>query len=316
MTLLLIAGGLAVLLLGGEALLRGSVATGQRMGLSPLVTGMIIVGLGTSMPELFVCVEATLLGKSELAVGNVIGSNIANVLLILGVAALICPIDRPVGVLRPDGVILTVVTVGIVLLGFQGRVGPWQGAVLVALLGLFLASSFLRARALEGPAHAPEPAAPLTDEIPPQLGLSVLLTLSGFALLPFGANLLIDGATRAAVFLGVSHGVVGLTIVALGTSLPELASSAVASWRGQSDMAYGNVVGSNLFNSLGILGASAIAGPLTYFWTMVWFDGLVMILATLAMIVFFVMGARLHRWEAGVMLAAYMLYLGVHFQNI
>lgn len=316
MTLLLIIGGLAVLLLGGEALLRGAVETGRRIGLSPLVTGMVIVGLGTSMPELFVCVEATLLGKSELAVGNVIGSNISNVLLILAVAALICPIDRPVGILRPDGVVLTVVTVGIVLLGFQGRIVPWQGGVLVALLGLFLTWELRGARADPSLQCGPEPATARADAVPPQLGISILLTLSGLALLPFGAGLLIDGASRAAAILGVSHGVVGLTIVALGTSLPELASAAVASWRGQSDIAYGNVVGSNLFNSLGILGASALAGPLTYFWTMVWFDGLVMILATLAMIAFLVSGARLQRWEAGVMLAAYMLYLGAHFQNV
>ncbi|MGI9384913.1 MAG: calcium/sodium antiporter [Methyloligellaceae bacterium] len=314
MTLFLIIAGLALLFIGGEALLRGSVAVGRHVGLSPLVTGMVIVGLGTSMPELFVGVEASLFGKSELAVGNVIGSNIANILLILAVAALIRPIDRPVRVLRPDGLVLIAVTVGIVLLGLQGRVASWQGAVLVALLAVFLTWEVLRARRETRLERALKPPVPFTKEVPLRPSIAVLLTLSGLAILPFGANILIDGCSRAAAYLGVSEGVIGLTIVAIGTSLPELASAIVASLRGQSDIAYGNVVGSNLFNSLGILGASALAGPLTYPWPMVWLDGTVMIVATLAMIFFFSNGARLLRWEAGVMMAAYLIYLGARFQ--
>ena len=314
MTLLLIVAGLVLLFIGGEALLRGAVATGRHVGLSPLVTGMVIVGLGTSMPELFVGVEASLLGKSELAVGNVIGSNIANILLILAVAALIRPIDRPVRVLRPDGYVLMAVTFGLVLLGFQGRVASWQGVVLVLLLVLFLTWEVLRARREARLERALKPPVPFKKEVPLRLSVAVLLTLSGLAILPFGANVLIEGCTRAATYLGVSEGVIGLTIVAVGTSLPELASAMVASLRGQSDIAYGNVVGSNLFNSLGILGASAVAAPLTYPWSMVWLDGPVMIVATLAMIFFFSNGARLIRWEAGLMLAAYVLYLGVRFQ--
>ncbi|MGI9380720.1 MAG: calcium/sodium antiporter [Methyloligellaceae bacterium] len=317
MTFILILAGFVLLGIAGEALLRGAVSIGQHLHVSPVVIGLLIVGLGTSMPELFVGVQATWNGTPEIAVGNVIGSNIANIFLILGTAAVIQPFVRPTRAVHPDGTILMIASLGIIGLGMQGIIHFWQGLILIAALGALIVQECVEAqkkRVIKLKEVAASPSAETQDPNsvdPLPLPLSVVLTLVGLFMLPVGAAILIEGASQLAASLGVSAGLIGLTIVAIGTSLPELASVTVASLRGHSELAYGNVVGSNLFNSLGILGASSLAGPLEFPWVMVWFDGLVMIVATLLMIGFIWFGNKLSRIEGGLLLFFYCAYLTV-----
>jgi len=312
LTVLLIVAGLLMLVIGGEALLRGAVSIGRHLNVSPIVLGVLIVGLGTSMPELFIGVQATLDGAPELAVGNVIGSNIANVLLIVGVAALINPITRPNRALHPDGTILMIVSITITALGAQGIISWWQGSILILILAGIVFWEMIEAQRLrvsaKEAAGADDGTVP-TDDKPGSIKLAIALALSGVVVLPFGASLLIEGASQMAAAYGVSAGLIGLTIVAIGTSLPELASVTVASIRGHSEMAYGNVIGSNLFNSLGILGASSIAGPLYFPESMVLFDGPIMILASFVMILLIWIGNKLCRMDAVFLLFLYAAYL-------
>ena len=313
MTTVLIFSGLLLLAVGGEALIRGSVAIGTRLEMSPLLVGMVIVGFGTSTPELVVSIRATLEGVPGLAVGNVIGSNISNVLLILAVAALIQPIDRPERALKPDGIVLVAISAIVVLLGVQGTISALQGVVFLILLVGLIAAEYFRARREERLKEILEEPVPLPEEVPQSILVSVLLVVTGIAGLIYGADLLIEGATRVARVFGVPEGLIGLTIVAVGTSLPELASSIVASWRGHSSVAYGNVIGSNLFNLLGILGVSALTGNLAFPYVMVWLDGPVMIAATALMLYFISSGTGLSRKEAVAMLVCYFLYVSLRY---
>lgn len=313
MAIVLVLGGAAFLLIGGEALVRGAVAIGKRLEMSPLLVGMVIIGFGTSMPELVVGVSAAVQGAPALAVGSVIGSNISNIFLILGVAALVTPIERPAQVLMPDGIILAAITVAVVLLGLRGFVSPLQGLTYIFLLFGLISAEYVRARRERRLKQILEEPVPLPEEIPQRVLVSILLVAAGVGGLIFGADLLVDGATRIAEVLGVSKGLVGLTIVAVGTSLPELASSFVASWRGHPAVAYGNVIGSNLFNLLGILGAASLAGPLVFPKIMVWLDGPVMIAATLVMIYFVSSGGGLNRIEATTLILCYFGYVALRY---
>lgn len=313
MSFILLLGGLVFLLVGGEALVRGSVAIGNRLEMSPLLVGMVIVGFGTSMPELVVSVKAVIDGAAGLAVGNVIGSNIANILLILACAAIVAPISRPERALVPDGIFLVVISGGVVLLGLLDSISALQGALYLLLLFGLITAEYVRARREARLRKILSEPVPLPAEIPQRLLVSVLLICAGIAGLIYGADLLVSGATQIAEAMGVSPGLIGLTIVAVGTSLPELASSLVAAWRGHGTVAYGNVIGSNMFNLLGILGAAALAGPLTFPYVMVWLDGSVMVLATIAMLYFISSGTGLARWEAIALLLSYVAYVVLRY---
>ena len=308
-TAALLIAGFLFLLAGGEALVRGAVAIGRRFKLPPLLIGMVIVGFGTSAPELVVSVDATLKGAPSLAVGNVIGSNISNILLILATAAILRPVTRPPNVLMPDGFVLLGVTGLILVLGLRGTITGLQGFVLVAILLGLIAVEYMRALRKARIASILEEPLPLPTEVPERLLVSILLVCTGIAGLVFGAEMLVSGAIQVADALGVSKGLIGLTIIAVGTSLPELASTLVASRRGHSDVAYGNIIGSNIFNLLGVLGASAMAGTLEFPPAMVWFDGPVMLAATALMLVFLCTGKGLSRAEGIVLLAGYIAYV-------
>ncbi|MDP3340176.1 calcium/sodium antiporter [Frigidibacter sp.] len=256
MTYLFLVIGLVGLFVGGEFLVRGAVGIARKFGLSPLVIGLTVVGFGTSMPELLVSVQAALGGTPAIAMGNVVGSNIANILLILGVAAVIAPISVAFGPLRRDLAVMlaaTLVLWGMILGGYLGRI---EGFILFA--GLV---AFLWAALRSGTAEEEETDATASVALPP-LWRSVLIAVAGLAVLMISARLLIDAATELARAFGISEAVIGLTIVAIGTSLPELATSVVAAMRKQADIAVGNVVGSNIFNILGILGMTAIIAPI------------------------------------------------------
>ena len=299
---LLIAAGFATLLLGGEVLVRGAVGVARRAGLPPLVIGLTLVGFGTSMPELLTSVNAALVGAPGIAVGNVVGSNVANILLILGVAALMAPIAVDRAAFRRDAASLILATLLAGALLATGALGRTAGLILVAGLAAFL---FATLRSGGGIAEPDEAEGPM-----PGRAASWALFGGGLAFVILGADLLVRGATGLARDLGVSEAVIGLTVVAVGTSLPELVTSVVAARRGQAGVAFGNVLGSNVFNLLGILGATALVAPIAVPAQIVAVDLWVMAAATAALVGFAVSGWRISRREGAALLLAYAAYLG------
>lgn len=305
--LLVLAGGLALLMASASGLVRGASALALRLGLSPLVVGLTVVAFGTSAPELVVSVQAALADAGGIAVGNVVGSNIANIGLILGVAALVRPLASERAVLRRDLPVLLAATLlaGVFLL--DRDLARWEGAVLaVALMG-YLAWSLAVARREGAVSEGDSPEA--ASGVP--AWQSAALVLAGLAGLVWGADLFVGAATALAESAGVPNAVIGLTVVALGTSLPELATSVVAAARGEGAIAVGGVIGSNLFNALGILGVATLVRPLAAPGLAV-VDLAVMAAFTLALVPMMLSGRRLARAEAAVLLASYggyMVYL-------
>lgn len=263
-TVAFLAAGLVALFFGGEALVRGSVALASRLGIPPLIIGLTIVGFGTSTPELIVSVSAALKGASDIAVGNIVGSNIANILLILGAAALITPIAVKFPALSRDLAVMILTSLVLLILAHLGTIERWAAGLMLASLILYIVYLMK---------YAPE-----QDEccIPAPRAMSwlsiVLLIAGGFCGLMLGANWLVDSSITIARAFDVPEAVIGLTIVAVGTSLPELATSIVAAYRRECDVAIGNVVGSNIFNILGILGVTALVTPMPISDTMAYFD--------------------------------------------
>ena len=302
-------GGLVFLLIGGEAIVRGAAQVATRFGFSRLVVGMVIAGFGTSLPELVVSVRAVIAEAPGLAVGNVIGSNIANILLILALAALIRPIDAAYRRLEPEGIVLIVVSIVVLLMGLQGTLPRWQGAmliiVLVGLVGFKLHQEHKAERRRRATAEVVETVAPLAGGSWPALCLIAV----GLIALPIGGELFVDAAEQIATLLGISKALIGLTIVAVGTSLPELATTVIAAIRGEATIGYGNVLGSNLFNLLGIFGAATLVGTMQVPLHVVYIDGLVMLAATAMMLGFLLSHARLTRTEATIMLVSYVVYV-------
>ncbi|MDZ7749670.1 MAG: calcium/sodium antiporter [Halofilum sp. (in: g-proteobacteria)] len=254
------AAGLALLYFGGEGLVRGASGLAARLGVSPLAIGLTAVAFGTSAPELVVSLDAALGGANDIAVGNVVGSNIANIALILGLAVLLAPAIVQAKIVRIDAPLVLLVSLLLLAVLADARAGRLEGGLLLAGLVAYTAFTFWEARR-----EAPAVQAELAGAAPPAragAGADALRTLAGLAMLVAGGHLLVTAAVALATGLGVSQAVIGLTIVAVGTSLPELATSLVAAARGQRDIAVGNVVGSNLFNILGILGVTALVQPL------------------------------------------------------
>jgi cation:H+ antiporter len=252
MTYLLFLVGLGALILGGELLVRGASAVARRFGLSPLVIGLTIVGFGTSAPELLVSVEAALAGQPAIAIGNVLGSNIANVLLILGLSALIAALYIPGRRLLRDLVFMLAATAAVWIMLIDGEVTRMDGVLLLTGLVVFLAVALMTGQV--EPEDRPAATMPQWQ--------AWAMTAGGLVVLVVGARLLIDGATAIARDFGIPEAVIGLTIVAVGTSLPELATSVIAAWRRHTEIAVGNVVGSNIFNLFGILGLTAVIAPI------------------------------------------------------
>jgi len=292
--------GLAGLFFGGDWLVRGAAALALRFGISPLVIGLTVVGFGTSMPELLVSIEAVLVGANDVAVGNVVGSNIANTLLILGVSALVAPLAAPFVQLRTDLAWMLAATVACLPILADGTVGRGEGLLLLAALGLYLTLALRR--------DAPAPVEGRAAAHPP-LWRSAGVALAGLATLMAGARLLVYGATELARDFGISEAVIGLTVVAVGTSLPELATSVAAAWKGERDIALGNVIGSNVFNVLGILGATAVIVPITAAPRFLAFDVPLMIVVSAMLAAVLWLDGRLRRATAGVFVLAYGGYV-------
>lgn len=301
--LLFLAGGLAGLVLGGELLVRGAVGIATRYGVPPLVIGLTLVGFGTSMPELVTSVQAASAGSPGIAMGNVIGSNIANILLILGLAAALRPFKTDPAALRRDGVILVLATLWVAGLVLSGEVGRVAGVLLVVGLLVYLMWTYAATREVVRTEHA----APAGLSVP----LAALAFAGGLVLTILGARLLVDGAIDLARAFGVSEAIIGLTIVAVGTSLPELVTSVVAARRGQGDIAFGNIVGSNIFNILGILGITALVSPLAVPEQIARIDIWVLLGATGLMAAASVSGLLVSRAEGVVMMLGYGAYLAL-----
>lgn len=260
-TVLLIVAGLAALVLGAELLVRGASRMALALGISPLVVGLTIVAIGTSAPEVAVSVDAALHGRADIAVGNVVGSNIFNVLVILGLSALIIPLAVSVQIVRQEVPLMIGASLLLVLLGLDGRVGRWDALGLLLLMAAYL--TFLVRQSRREQLAVAGASGDSADALPPaprsRIWINLLLIAAGLGLLVLGAGWLVDGAVALARGLGVSELVIGLTIVAAGTSLPELATSLMAALRGERDIAIGNVIGSNIFNILGCLGLAGLA---------------------------------------------------------
>lgn len=305
--------GLAGLIIGGEMLVRGAVSAATRFRVSPMVIGLTLVGFGTSTPELVTSLQAALTGSSGIAIGNVVGSNIGNVLLILGVAALVAPIAVEPAAFRRDGTVLALVSGLCLLVILQGAVGRGMGAVFLLVLAAYLTFTILSERRAQGTA-AGEVYVAETQAVPgPEtgLGVSIALALAGLVAVIFGARFLVSGAVDIAQTAGLSEAVIGLTIVAVGTSMPELVTSVIAVRRKQGDVALGNVIGSNIFNVLGILGITSLVQPLAVPPEIVRLDIWVMCAAAVLLILFARTGWRIGRREALAMLGCYIVYVAV-----
>jgi cation:H+ antiporter len=309
-TYLLLAVGLALLIGSGEFLVRGSVGFARSVGLSPLFIGLTLVGFGTSAPELVASLIAAFREAPGIAVGNVVGSNIANVVLILGVAALVAPLPVFRQDFHRDALALglaTLVAVGIVL---TGNVTRLAGFALVAMLVTYIFVTYrLERDQPDSEAHRHEDEAALVA--PPTNGAMRHLAVAIAALVGvvIGAKLLVDAAIVLAAQFGVPEAVIGLTVVAIGTSLPELAVSCIAAYRGQGAVAVGNVVGSNIYNVLGILGATAIVHPLRVPPEIADFDIWAMLAAAVLLLFFMVRGQRIGRLTGAAFLVAYVAYV-------
>lgn len=312
--LLFVAVGVLLLTTGGEALIRGSLAAANRMNVSPLLSGLLIVGFGTSAPELVVSIDAALNNRPDIAVGNVVGSNIGNILLILGLCAMITPLAVKPLALRRDAV--TVVAAGILFLILVGgnALARTDAAILLIALAAYLIWAYRTERSGMPPsAELHKAESEEVTALPKTTLWIVLAILLGLALLIAGSQVLLKGAVGIAEAFGISEAVIGLTLVAIGTSLPELSISIIAAFRKHADVAIGNILGSNIFNLLGILGISALLQPLPVHARILQFDQWVMLGTSLILLVFLYTGSRLSRLEGGLLVLGYALYLWLSF---
>ena len=301
MDYLYLLGGIVGLFFGGEALVRGSVDIARRMAIPPLLIGLTVVGFGTSTPELLVSVDAALSGVPDIALGNVVGSNIANILLIVGLSAMVWPIRVMGDTLKRDTAVMMAAALALLPIFAMGLMGRPAGAILLAGLAAYLIWAYLSAGSAPDEEEAAKP--------PATILIALLWVVAGLAALMLGARFLVDGAVSIARDFGVSEAFIGLTIVAVGTSLPELATSLIAAFRRQSEIAIGNIVGSNIFNILGILGATAMISPIPVAARFLTFDLPIMIAVSALLTFLLVMRPTIGRGMGLVMLIAYVAYV-------
>ena len=292
--------GLVCLVLGAEWFVRGAAALAVAFGVSPLVIGLTVVAYGTSMPELVVSALAAFDGRSAIALGNVVGSNIANIGLILGTTALLAPPQVDGSLVRREVPLLVLSALVLPLLLIDGAIGRIDAVLLLVGAVGFTVLSMRTARD-EGIAEPPDEATTQRTSLPRAIGFTVV----GLALLLLGGRWFVQGASSMAALLGVSERVIGLTVVAVGTSLPELAASVVAAWRGMSSLAIGNVIGSNIFNILFVLGGAGMVAPVTGDVQALRTDLFVMIAFTMLAAVLMRGARRISRLEGTVLLAGY-----------
>lgn len=305
--------GLVLLTVGGESLVRGALAAAKRIGVSPLLAGLVIVGFGTSAPELVVSLQAAITGQADIAVGNVVGSNIANILLILGISALIMPLVTHIQCLRRDGLTMLAATLIFMGLASFGGLGRIEGAVMLLCLSAYLVWAYRTERedSPEGQLHKAE--AEEIELVPMSIAMTILTTVGGLVMLILGANRFLLGAVGLGEALGVPEAIIGLTVVAVGTSLPEMAVSIIAAIRKHADVAVGNVIGSNIFNILCILGISSMITPLPLQGRLLHIDQFVMLGAAVILLLFLFFGLRLSRFKGAALLFGYIVYIAAMF---
>lgn len=312
-----LAAGAVLLFGGGEFLVRGSVSIADRYGISKLVVGLVIVGFGTSAPELLVSVQAALAGSPDISVGNVVGSNIANVLLIVGVAALIAPVANSDRAIRRDLIVMVLASIGVTAIFFTGEISRLTGIAMLAALALYLGVTYAlearRVKSANGEAGAIGKSEFEEEKAQAPLSLAVAIgaAILGLILLVIGARLMVDGAAGIARGFGISEAVIGVTVVAIGTSLPELATAIIAAWRRHAEVVLANVVGSNIFNLLCILGITAVIAPIGVSHRFAVFDGPLMAAVAVATLVFLFAFRSIGRWTGALLLALYAGYIGL-----
>ena len=308
-----------VLLMGGaEFLVRGAVAVSKRLGVSPLIIGLTVVAFGTSAPELVVSLDAALSGVPGLALGNIVGSNIANILLILGATGLVLPILTKPHDMKPEAWVLLATSLVFAGLCWRGEIALAGGGVLLAMFLAFLGYSYWRKTRQEAPQSAEFHGRGMKElsKIKTPQWISWLSLIGGIAGVVFGADVLVEGGVAIARMLGISEEVIGLTLFAVGTSLPELAASLAAAARGHAELTLGNVVGSNLFNILGVGGTVAVVTPLAVPAQIAAFDLWVMVGATAVLFAFLLAGWRIGRILAAVLLLVYVAYIAAQAYGV
>jgi len=305
-----IAGGLLFLLIGGEILVRGSVSLAKGLGISPFVIGLTVVAYGTSSPELVVSIKAALEGYPDIALGNVIGSNLSNILSVLGLTALIYPITIDKKLSTIDGVFMVACTILLYLLCTTKILGLLAGIIFLVTLGLYTWLTFKTAKKQKDLAPTQQ-----TEEIEQQIkvklnvGQAVLACVAGIALLILGGDILIRGAVPLAKIVGLSEAAIGVTLIAFGSSAPELAISLVAAYRKHSSIVFGNIIGSNLFNILGVLGVTGIFSPVTVAEKFLIYDLLILLAVTIALFYVIYSSPKISRLTGGIFLSGYVVYI-------
>lgn len=310
--------GIVLLIFGGSAIVRGAVTLAGRLGLSTLFLGLVVVGMGTSAPELAVSVDAVFGGQTGIAVGNIVGSNITNVLLILGLGAVLSPIAAEKNVVLRDGLMVLIASAMLTMLGnMGGSIERSMGVFMIGVLVVYLTLAYFseRVRPTMSGDRALDAAEKARMHIP-SIILDVIVILTGFVAIKFGADFLIEGAVATAYALNVDEEVIGLTLVAFGTSLPELALILIASLRRHTELAVGAIVGSNIFNILAVLGITSILRPIEIGNTMASFDLPVMMVATLIMSFFLLTKCRLSRFEGVILMMGYFGYLYLRLAHL
>jgi len=330
---LMLAVGFALLVVGAESLVKGAVAIAGHFGMSPLLIGLVLVGFGTSTPELVTSVEAAMAGSPGIAVGNIVGSNISNILLVLGVSAIVAPIAVNPEAFARDGTLVFLAAVLFTAIGAYLPLDRAVGAGLVTGLLAYLFCAYRRETTKTRPQRATasekagaheeghgRPARTRDAARPPSkpsrtrgISVPILLTVGGLLILIAGGSLLVDGAIGIARVAGISETAIGLTVVAIGTSLPELATSAVAALRKHGDVALGNVLGSSLYNILGVAGLTGLISPTVVPPHIARFDNLVMVASAAVLLLFALAGSRIGRGRGALLLASYCAYLFVVF---
>lgn len=310
-------GGFIILVIAAEAMVRGAVIIADKMGISAMVIGMTVVAFGTSAPELVVSLQASLAGSSGLAIGNIVGSNVANVWLILGAACLIMPILARPDSKKRDVFLLIGGSILFTVLCLRGELDLMAGVVLLVVFAIFIGISYFRGA--DDPELAKEQAEELEElekGLPKNIPIAILATVLGIVGLAFGADILVQGGSSIARSFGVSEEVIGLTLFAFGTSLPELAASVVAAYRGHPDVAIGNVIGSNVFNMMLVGGIVAVVTPIAVPDQVLNFDIWVMLLATVMLMPVLLGWIKLTRVYAALFFALYVAYIGAQAYGV
>jgi cation:H+ antiporter len=308
--------GLGVLIISGNILVTGSVQLARHLKMSTLLIGLTVVAFGTSAPELFTSISAALDGAPDIALGNVIGSNIANIALVLGLVALVCPIFIRNKLIGFDYMVMLFVSVFLLLIGFNGSIGRVGGFCLVFILVSYIISSVIKSRdeakALEETGGTVE-----TEKATIKPLTAILMVAAAIAGLYFSSGWFVRGARDIALHWGVSERVIGISIVAVGTSIPELTASLIAAFRKEPDLSVGNIIGSNLFNIAGVLGLTAIISPLRvenrsmFVFDMIWVLGLSVVFL---LIMLPLSNGKISRWKGGLLLALYFAYMVILFR--